>query len=73
VLFHVIGLKCQMCGSYNTCRTEDPDSSASNKASQPNTTGSEPTGAAGDGQPTTTTTGASNTTHVPSEGTDKKK
>lgn len=26
VLFHVIGLKCQHCGSYNTCRTEDPDS-----------------------------------------------
>ncbi|KAL4236129.1 RING finger and CHY zinc finger domain-containing protein 1 [Mactra antiquata] len=25
VLFHVIGLKCQHCGSYNTCRTDDPD------------------------------------------------
>lgn len=23
MLFHVIGLKCQECGSYNTCRTAD--------------------------------------------------
>jgi len=27
VNFHVLGLKCQntQCGSYNTCRTDDPD------------------------------------------------
>lgn len=25
VKFHVIGLKCQKCGSYNTCRTSAPD------------------------------------------------
>ena len=23
--FHVIGLKCRKCGSYNTCRTSAPD------------------------------------------------
>jgi len=22
--FHVIGLRCAMCGSYNTCRTAEP-------------------------------------------------
>lgn len=27
MLFHVIGLKCQECGSYNTCRTGDPETS----------------------------------------------
>lgn len=25
VLFHVLGLKCQHCGSYNTCRTQEPE------------------------------------------------
>ncbi|XP_064626311.1 RING finger and CHY zinc finger domain-containing protein 1-like [Lineus longissimus] len=25
VLFHVIGMKCKECGSYNTCRTADPN------------------------------------------------
>jgi RING finger/CHY zinc finger protein 1 len=25
VLFHVLGLKCEHCGSYNTCRTQEPD------------------------------------------------
>jgi RING finger/CHY zinc finger protein 1 len=25
VNFHVIGLKCQSCGSYNTCRSADND------------------------------------------------
>ena len=25
VKFHVIGLKCQECGSYNTCRTKAPE------------------------------------------------
>ena len=28
VKFHVIGLKCQECGSYNTCRTAGPDESS---------------------------------------------
>ena len=26
VHFHVLGLKCQKCGSYNTCRADDPSS-----------------------------------------------
>ncbi|KAK3089294.1 hypothetical protein FSP39_002467 [Pinctada imbricata] len=25
VLFHVVGLKCQHCGSYNTCRAAEPE------------------------------------------------
>ena len=25
MLFHVIGLKCQHCGSYNTCRAAEPE------------------------------------------------
>lgn len=25
VLYHIIGLKCGHCGSYNTCRVRDPD------------------------------------------------
>lgn len=27
-MFHVLGLKCQECGSYNTCRTAGPDDEA---------------------------------------------
>ena len=38
-LFHVIGLKCQHCGSYNTCRTAEPD---------PHPTSENATGGAGD-------------------------
>lgn len=26
VLYHIIGLKCDHCGSYNTCRSKNPDS-----------------------------------------------
>lgn len=33
VTFHIIGLKCQQCGSYNTCRTDK--GSASSAASMP--------------------------------------
>lgn len=25
IIFHVLGLKCAKCGSYNTCRAADPD------------------------------------------------
>uniref|UniRef100_A0A8D9ED85 RING finger and CHY zinc finger domain-containing protein 1 n=1 Tax=Cacopsylla melanoneura TaxID=428564 RepID=A0A8D9ED85_9HEMI len=25
VLYHIIGLKCEHCGSYNTCRVKDPN------------------------------------------------
>ncbi|XP_013398603.1 RING finger and CHY zinc finger domain-containing protein 1 isoform X1 [Lingula anatina] len=28
VLFHVLGLKCAACGSYNTCRTQEPEQGA---------------------------------------------
>ena len=31
--FHVIGLKCQECGSYNTCRTGAPDEEGDTKDS----------------------------------------
>ena len=34
VKFHVIGLKCQECGSYNTCRTAGPDESSEGASSQ---------------------------------------
>ncbi|WAR22768.1 ZN363-like protein [Mya arenaria] len=32
VLFHVIGLKCSECGSYNTCRSADPENGAQGDA-----------------------------------------
>ena len=30
VIFHVIGLKCTHCGSYNTCRAANPTNDSSN-------------------------------------------
>ena len=64
MLFHVIGMKCQKCGSYNTCRTDAPENSAKNGTSEPNTSESEPSGATGDASSTPASrTGASNSTH----------
>lgn len=37
MLFHVIGLKCQECGSYNTCRTADRDEEGATGDAGPST------------------------------------
>uniref|UniRef100_A0A8W8N2T0 RING finger and CHY zinc finger domain-containing protein 1 n=1 Tax=Magallana gigas TaxID=29159 RepID=A0A8W8N2T0_MAGGI len=35
VLFHVLGLKCQQCGSYNTCRTQEPEGAEESECTPP--------------------------------------
>lgn len=37
IIFHVLGLKCQLCGSYNTCRAAEPDSGAGGDSDENNT------------------------------------
>lgn len=53
VLFHVIGLKCQECGSYNTCRTADREENGDATETAVSDTSNGPTngadGASGDG------------------------
>ena len=34
-MFHVIGLRCQECGSYNTCRAAEPDPHPTDDSSCP--------------------------------------
>lgn len=34
-MFHVLGLKCQQCGSYNTCRTQEPEGANSSDSMPP--------------------------------------
>ncbi|XP_033738055.1 RING finger and CHY zinc finger domain-containing protein 1-like [Pecten maximus] len=38
VLFHVLGLKCQECGSYNTCRTAEPEVEQDDVSAKPSNT-----------------------------------
>lgn len=61
-MFHVIGLKCQECGSYNTCRTADPTGAKQVEASS---------GATGVGHTTSNSSESENTTNdIPPEGSD---
>ncbi|XP_045159794.1 RING finger and CHY zinc finger domain-containing protein 1-like [Mercenaria mercenaria] len=74
VLFHVIGLKCQECGSYNTCRTEDPNNSASKLVSVPNGDGADSSGATGVSQPSSSSPERStDNNNIPPEGANSKK
>ena len=34
-MFHVLGLKCQQCGSYNTCRTQEPEGANGSESMPP--------------------------------------
>ncbi|XP_021343549.1 RING finger and CHY zinc finger domain-containing protein 1-like [Mizuhopecten yessoensis] len=53
ILFHVLGLKCQECGSYNTCRTAGPEDAQQEDDKKPSNTDGSGDSASASNNPTT--------------------